>query len=140
MTIIWCMVSWDMERDQQKFLPFYPLSSLKTQKIRILRKWKNTWGHYHFTHLYHKWQSYHAWFLINWAHQTCFVYSYPTKNLQNQNFEKMKKKPGHIILQMSTKNDINILCTINHMMYGSWGMERKYFFCHFGLIFALLHL
>ena len=54
-----------------------------------------------------------------------FTHSYPTNNLQNQNFEKMKKRPGHIILHMSTKND-NILCTINHMMYGSCGMECKW--------------
>ena len=41
----------------------------------------------------------------------------PIKNLQNQNFEKMNKKPGAIIiLQMCTTND-------NHMMYGSWDME-----------------
>ena len=37
----------------------------------------------------------------------------PPKNPKNQNFEKMKKMPGDIIiLHMCTIND-------NHMMYGS---------------------
>ena len=31
------------------FLPFYPLW---TQKIKILKKWKNTWRYYHFTNVY----------------------------------------------------------------------------------------
>ena len=38
-------------------------------------------------------------------------------NTQNQNFQKMKKKPRDIIiLHMCTIND-------NHIMYGSWDME-----------------
>ena len=41
-----------------------------------------------------------------------FALSHPN-NLKNQNFEKMKKNPGDIIiLHMFTIND-------NHMMYGS---------------------
>ena len=40
-----------------------------------------------------------------------FAFS-PTNNPKNQNFEKMKKRPGDIILQMCTIND-------NHMMYDS---------------------
>ena len=53
-----------------------------------------------------------------------FLPFYPPKNPKNQNFEKMKQRPG----------DINILqmCPINekHMMYGSWDMEcdRQNFF------------
>ena len=39
---------------------------------------------------------------------------------ENQNFEKMKKAPGDIIiLHKSTIND-------NHMMYGSWDMKRDW--------------
>ena len=54
-------------------------------------------------------------FLSFW---TIYCLFYPPKNLKNQNFEKMKKTPGDIIiLQMSTIND-------NHMMYGSWDMKR----------------
>ena len=41
-----------------------------------------------------------------------FLPFYPSMDPENQNFEKMKKTPEDIILQM---------CTINysHMMYGS---------------------
>ena len=49
------------------FLPFYPLT---TQKIKILKKWKNTWRYHHFTQVYHKWQSHDAWFLRYEAWQT----------------------------------------------------------------------
>ena len=42
-----------------------------------------------------------------------FLPSYPTNNSENQDFEKMKKKPGDIIiLHKCNTND-------NHMMYGS---------------------
>ena len=54
-------------------------------------------------------------------------------NPENQNFEKMKKVPGHIIiLHMCTINE-------NHMMYGSWHMENnRQNFSHFGPFFAFL--
>ena len=42
---------------------------------------------------------------------------YPPKDPENQNFEKMRKTPEHIIILR--------ICTINndHMMCGSWDME-----------------
>ena len=41
-----------------------------------------------------------------------FLHFYPTKNLQNQNFEKMKKMPTDVmILHMCTINDI-ISCMV----------------------------
>ena len=40
----------------------------------------------------------------------------PPNNPKNQNDEKMKKSPGHIILHKCTIND-------KHVMYGSWDME-----------------
>ena len=52
-----------------RFLPFYPLW---TQKIKILKKWKNTWRYYHFTNVYHRWQSYNVWFLRYRAQRTEF--------------------------------------------------------------------
>ena len=57
----------------------------------------------------------------------------PPKNLKNQNFEKMKKIPGDIIiLYMYTIND-------NHIIYGSWDMEHeRQNFLSFWMIFALL--
>ena len=87
---------------------------------------KYTWRYYHFTYVYHKWQSYYVWFLRNGVQQTYFLsfstivcHFNPTNNQDNQNFEKMKKTPGDIItLKMCTIND-------NYMMYGSWDKEYK---------------
>ena len=43
----------------------------------------------------------------------CFLPFYPSNNLKNQNFEKLRKTPGDIIiLHMCAIND-------SHMMYGS---------------------
>ena len=62
-----------------------------------------------------------------------FLPFYPTNNPKNQNFEKMKKTPGDIILHTSIKNH-------DHMLYYSWDMAHDwcnlYFlfwviFCHF---------
>ena len=48
---------------------------------------------------------------------TFFLPFYPPNNPKNQNFEKMKKMPGDIIiLHKCTIND-------NHMMYGSSDMK-----------------
>ena len=57
----------------------------------------------------------------------------PPNNPKNQNFEKMNKISGDIIiLHRCTIND-------NHMMHGSWDMKRdEQIFCHFGPFFALL--
>ena len=73
----------------------------------------------------HKSQSYDAWFLRyevcgeqNFVILDCFLPFYPF-NLKNQNFEKMKKKPGGIIiLHISNTNE-------NNMVYGSWDIEHN---------------
>ena len=50
----------------------------------------------------------------------------PLNNPKNQNFEKMKKLPGDVlILHRCNMND-------NHMMYGSWDTKCDRIFCHFG--------
>ena len=56
---------------------------------------------------------------------------HPANNLHNQNFEKMKKVSGDvIILHMRTRN-------YNHMMYASWDMEcNTFFFWSFLAIFC----
>ena len=58
---------------------------------------------------------------IIFCHFGPFFNFFPPDNLENQNFEKLKKAPGDIIILH--------MCTIssNHMMYG-----------HFGPFFALL--
>ena len=103
--------------------PFTPLPLLNTQNIEILKKWKKARRYYHFTQVHHKWQSHDKWFLRYEAWQTIFCHFelyfdfYPSNNLKNQNFEKMKKKPGDIILPKCTINE-------NPVMYDSWNMKR----------------
>ena len=99
-------------------LPFYPTNNPQNQNFEKMKK--NTWRYYHFAHAYHKWQSYDVWFLRYGVRQTKlfvildhFLPFHPTNNLENRNFEKMKKIPGDIIiLRMCTINN-------NHMIYGS---------------------
>ena len=103
------------------FLPFQLPDNLKNQNFKIE---KNTWIYFRFTNLHHKWQSYDAWFLRYGVQQTkyfviwtVFLPVYTSMDPENQNFEKMKKRPEDIIiLQMCTIND-------SHMMYGSWDKE-----------------
>ena len=71
------------------------------------------WRYYHFTQVYHKWQS---WCMVPeiWSVKDIFFCHfglfflfaiYPSNNPKNQNFEKLKKTPGEIIiLQKCTKN------------------------------------
>ena len=58
--------------------------------------------YHHFTHVYLKSQSYDVWFLIYGVQQTKFFvvmdHSPPPYNPKNQNFEKLKKAPGNIII------------------------------------------
>ena len=71
--------------------------------------------------MYHKWLSCDVWFLRYGAWQAelfCHFKAIFCPNPENQNFEKMKKILGNIIiLHMCTINE-------NHMMYDSWDMER----------------
>ena len=67
------------------------------------------------------------------SHLGPFYALLPPNNLENQNFEKMKKKKTTgdiIILQKCTIND-------NHMMYDSWDMKRdRQIFLSFWAIFC----
>ena len=103
------------------FFPFYLPMDPENQN---LKKMKNLSRYHHFTNVYRKWQSYDVWFLRYGVQRTeffvilgRFLSFYPPNNPKNQNFEKIKKPPGDIIiLHMCTIND-------SHMMYGSWDME-----------------
>ena len=107
------------------FLSFYPPNNPKNENFEKMNK--INWRYYHFTYVNHKSQSYDVWFLRYEAWPTkCFVIldrflpfypsltAPPPNNLKNQNFEKLKKTPGDIIIfQMFTIND-------NHMTYSFW--------------------
>ena len=98
---------------------------LKPWKIRILKKWKNLLEVSSFSTCVPKIKI--TWYTVPeigsetdrvFCNFGPFFALIPASNLENQNFEKMKKEPGDvIILHMFTIND-------DHMMYGSWDMER----------------
>ena len=75
--------------------------------------------------MYHKWKSYDVWFLRYGMHAPDRIFSHfglffvllPPNNAENQNFEKMKKTPGDIIISHKcTTNE-------NHIIYDSWYMK-----------------
>ena len=124
MTIIWCMVrEIPNMAERHNILSYWTIFCLFIPLTT--QKWKKILEIYHLTHVYHKWQSYNTWFLGYQAWKTkffvildCFLPFYPPNNPKNQNFEKMKKASGDIIiLHKCTKND-------NHMMYDSWDMKH----------------
>ena len=111
------------------FLLFYTTDNLKNQNFEKMNKmpgdiiilfkstknlflrygaWQNAWRYCHFTYVYHKWQSYDVCFLRCGTWQTeffvilgHFLLIYTTNNLKNQNFLKMNKMPGDIIIQVN---------------------------------------
>ena len=129
MTITWCMVPkiWSMT-DRffiilDHFLLLYLPNNLKNQKLK--KNEKNTWQNYHFTHVYHKLQSYDdGYWDIEHDRQNFFVILdhflpfYPPNYPKNQNFERMKRTGDIIILHMPTNNN-------NHMIYSSWNMVHE---------------
>ena len=93
---------WDTVHDRHNFPLFRdifcPFTSLETWKIKILKKWRNVWRYYRFTHVYQKWKSYHVWFLRYGTRRTeffvildHFLPFYPTNNPENNSFAKIKK-------------------------------------------------
>ena len=122
----------DMECNTQNFFSlsfwtvFCPFTPLKTQKskfeklknrLKILSFYTCTINDNHM--IYGSWDMERDGqnFLSFWTILCTFI---PPNNRKNQNFEKMEKPLGDIILlHMCTIND-------NHMMYGSWDMERKW--------------
>ena len=120
-----------------------PPTPLKYQKAKLWKTEESAWRYYYFTHVYPKWQSYNVWFLRHWAQQTGFFVildhflpfywsaSPPLQNTKKQNYEKLKKEPGDIIILHT--------CTINdsHTMYDSWDIEHnRQIFLSFWTIFC----
>ena len=75
-TIIWCMVPEIWSVTDRMFCHYGPFFALLPpygpRKSKFWKNEKNTWRYYHFTHVYHKWQSYDVWFLRYGAWQTKF--------------------------------------------------------------------
>ena len=63
MTVIWCMGPEIWSATDWIFCHFGPFFALlQTEKLTFWKNEKNTWICYHFTQVYHKWQSYDAWY------------------------------------------------------------------------------
>ena len=103
------------------FCPFTPYAPRKPDF------WKNErcmWRYCNCTNVYHKWvtwcmvpEIWNATDRISCHFGQFFAFLPPPNNPKNQNFEKLKKRPGGIIiLHTCTIND-------NHMMYSSWDMK-----------------
>ena len=60
----------DMARYFSFWVIFCPFTPLTSKKIKILKKWKNSWGYYHFTYVYQKLWSDDVRFLRHGAQRT----------------------------------------------------------------------
>ena len=87
---------WDIKCDKNRFLSFwtvfYPFNPLTTWKIKILKNWKK-----------HLEISCCSWDMacnrcIDFLFWTCFLPFYLLNSPKNQNFKKLKKIPGDIII------------------------------------------
>ena len=123
------------------FGPFFALlPSQQPEKLKFWKTEQKALRYYHFTHVYHKWQSYDVWFLRYEVWRTeffvildHFLPFYPYNNPKTLNFEKLKKVPGDIIiLQKCSKKH-------NHMLYGSSDMVQNRSKCYFSFWAIFYH-
>ena len=131
-TVTWCMVPeiWNAtDRIICHYGPFFALlPPYGPRKSKFKKNEKNNWRYYHFTNVYHKWQSYDIWFFRYGVQQTKifiildrFLPFQPPNNPKNQTFEKLKKSPGDIIiLHKCTKIH-------DHMLHCSLDMAHNEF-------------
>ena len=127
------------------FMSFYPPppTPYQPRKPKFWKNEKSIWRCHHFKLVQQKtwsydvcllrygvwqtWWSYDIWFLRYGAWQieffiisSYFLPFYPPNNTKNQNFEKMIKTPGGIIiLNVSAMKE-------NHMINDSWDMEQNF--------------
>ena len=136
--------SWDMECDRQSvlsiwtaFLLFYSSMDPENQNFEKIKK--NTWIYYHFTHVYHKWQSYDIW-LLRYGVQQSFLSFWavfcPFTPLTTRKIQTLKnwKKLLEISSFFRSVPKIMIIC---HTVPLIWHVTDLIIF-HFGLFFTLL--
>ena len=145
MKVIWYMVPEIWSSTDRIFLSFWTIfcsfTSLTTQKIKILKKWKKhleilslyicTINDNHLMHGSWDMECDGHSFFCNFR---LFFALLPPNNLKNQNFEKLKKTSGNIaILNKCTKNhyhmlycSLDIACNGCNCYFSFWGI-----FCPF---------
>ena len=156
MTIIWCMVPEKLSTTDRiffgildHFFPIYPSNNPKNQNFE--KNEKIAWRYYHFTQVYHKWQSYDVWFMIYKAWQIEFsvifdhflpfpplttwkikILKYWKKLLEISSFYTSVQKIKMIKnKEKKQKNKKNAWRYHNHMLYCSWDMARDRPNCYF---------
>ena len=143
-SIIWGTVP-KIQSETQNFLSFWAIFTLLHYQSRKSKFWKNKksiWRCCHFLYtcipkititwcmLPEIW-SVRDIIFCHFGPFFCPLTPLPPNNLENQNFEKLKKKLGDIIILHK--------CSKNHdHIYSSWDMVRnRLVIFHFGLFFAL---
>ena len=100
------------------FRPFFNLlHHYWPQKLKFGKNVTKTWRYYLFIQVHHKSRSYDVWFMRYKVQRTKFIVilgnflpSDPPNNPKNQNFEKILKNPGNIIiLHLCTTNDDHMI-------------------------------
>ena len=134
---------WDMEHHRDNFLPFWTIFALlppnnpENQNFEKMKKMPGDIIILHLCTINDNHMMYHSWDMECDRQKFlpfCTVFALlPANNPENEDFAKMKKMPGDIIiLHLCTIND-------NHMMYHSWDMEcDRQNFLPFCTVFALL--
>ena len=132
--------SWNMQQNRQNFLSILVIFALLPPNNLEINE-TNFSRYYHFTRVYHEWQSYDVWFLRYDVQQTelfvilgHFLSFYPNKNLENQILKKWKKSEDIVLLHK---------CNINHdhMLYCSWDTvcDRRNFHFSFWALFLIFY-
>ena len=91
MSMIWSTVPEQNKLNLVILGHFYPLSPLRTPKIKILKSEKICWRYHHFTYVHQKSQSCDVWFLRYWLRQTKFLFFLPFYPLWTQKITIFKK-------------------------------------------------
>ena len=141
--IIWCMVPEILSTTDKIFCHFglffalLPPNNPKNQNFEKMKKIPGgsiilNMSTINENHMYDSWDIERDRIVSHFGTFFALLHPFPPNNPENQNFEKMKKTPGDIIiLHKCTIND-------NHVIYGSWDMKFTRFFCHLEPFFALL--
>ena len=105
-------------------MPFYSPKNLENQNLEKMKKMLVDIIILHMCTINENHMIYGSWDMACMRQTECFLildhflFFYPPNNAENQNFEKMKKTPGGIIISHKcTTND-------NHIIYDSWYMKH----------------
>ena len=119
-----------------------PPNNSKNQNFKKMKKKqkKNTWRYYHFTQVYHKWQSHDVWFLRyqTWRTEFCVILDH---------FLPFTPIPRKIKILKTWKQDLEIssfytnvpkIMMICYTVPEIWRITDLIVIFHFGIFFALL--